>query len=229
MTKVKGCKVVGQEGSPGIMPHAPGSARECEGINPHTPKGIPLWELESWWTPECSESDCKGQNPMDWRVIYIIEKLLKLRCLKWAHMTHLGIWNTSYGQKKDRESNWKFDSRPLKVGNQPNLLMYKWLATHRWKAFDKGYNIGLDFISIRCLHATLWAPKVVGVPTLAISGLPLGSLETKCHLDVGVVERHIIYYKGEGGGFSPSSGRGESCEFELPVTCLSTKSVPTMH
>jgi len=24
---------------------------------------------------------------------------------------------------------------------------------------------------------------------------------TKCHLDVGLVERHKIYYKGEGGDF----------------------------
>jgi hypothetical protein len=28
-----------------------------------------------------------------------------------------------------------------------------------------------------------------------------GSLGTKCHLDVGLVERHRVYYKGEGGGF----------------------------
>jgi hypothetical protein len=27
---------------------------------------------------------------------------------------------------------------------------------------------------------------------------------TKCHLDVGLVERHIVYYKGEGGGFPKS-------------------------
>jgi len=40
-TKAKGCKVAGQEGSPGVMPHALGSARECEGIDPHTPKGTP--------------------------------------------------------------------------------------------------------------------------------------------------------------------------------------------
>jgi len=32
---------VGQEGSPRVMPHAPRSARECEGIDPHTPKGTP--------------------------------------------------------------------------------------------------------------------------------------------------------------------------------------------
>jgi len=40
-TKARGCKVAGQEGSPGVMPHAPGSARECEGIDPHTPKATP--------------------------------------------------------------------------------------------------------------------------------------------------------------------------------------------
>jgi len=37
---------------------------------------------------------------MDWKIIYIIEKLLKRRCLQWVCMTHLNIWNTSYGQKK---------------------------------------------------------------------------------------------------------------------------------
>jgi hypothetical protein len=37
-TKARTCKVVGQEGSPGVTFHAPGSAKECEGMNPHTPK-----------------------------------------------------------------------------------------------------------------------------------------------------------------------------------------------
>ncbi len=41
-TKAKGCKVMGQEGSLGVVLHAPGSARECEGIGPHTPKGTPI-------------------------------------------------------------------------------------------------------------------------------------------------------------------------------------------
>jgi hypothetical protein len=41
----------------------------------------------------------------------------------------------------------------------------------------------------------------MGFPTLAVSELPLGSLGTKSHLDVGYVERHRVYYKGEGGGF----------------------------
>jgi hypothetical protein len=46
------------------MSHAPGSARECEGIDPHTPKGTPHWELESRWIPEFLEDDCRGQNSM---------------------------------------------------------------------------------------------------------------------------------------------------------------------
>jgi hypothetical protein len=37
---------------------------------------------------------------------------------------------------------------------------------------------------------------------MRISGLPLGSPRTKCHLDVGLVERHKVYYKEEGGDFS---------------------------
>jgi len=69
------------------------------------------------------------------------------------------------------------------------------------KAFDEGYNFASNLISIWGLHAKLWCPKVVGVSTLVISGLPLGSPETKNHLDVGPVERCKVDYKGEGGGF----------------------------
>jgi hypothetical protein len=47
----------------------------------------------------------------------------------------------------------------------------------------------------------LWRPKVTGVPTLVILGLPLRNPKTKNHLDVDPVERCRVYYKGEGGGF----------------------------
>jgi hypothetical protein len=75
------------------------------------------------------------------------------------------------------------------------------VACDMWKALDKGYKFALDLIWIRGLHAKLWAPKIAKVSTLIILGLPLGSLGTKCHLDVGLVERHKVYYKGESGGF----------------------------
>jgi len=118
-------------------------SRECErvwGNEPSHPQGVPLWELESWWTPEFSKDDCKGQTSMVLDIPYIIGNILERRCLKWACITHLDIWNTSYSQKKGRESNWQFDSRPLKVKNQPDFLACRWRATYRWKALNMGYN-----------------------------------------------------------------------------------------
>jgi len=74
-------------------------------------------------------------------------------------------------------------------------------VTYCWKDLDKDYNFVSNLISIEGLQTKLWGPKVTGVPTLTISGLPLGSPETKSHLDVDLMERHRVYYKGEGGGF----------------------------
>jgi hypothetical protein len=179
-------------------------SRECEKVwenEPSHPKGVPLWELEFRWTPEFLEGDFRGQNSMAWKFLYIIEKLLEFIYLKWSHITHLNMWNTSYGQNKGQESNWQFDSRPLKVWNRPEFCACRWHATYHWKDLDEGYNFSLDLISIRGLHAKLWRPKVAGVPTSAISGLPLWNLGTKSHLDVGTMERCRVYYKGEGGGF----------------------------
>ncbi len=38
VTKVKACKGASQEGIPRVTSHAPGSAKECEGVNLHIPK-----------------------------------------------------------------------------------------------------------------------------------------------------------------------------------------------
>ncbi len=38
VTKAKPCKVVDQQGSPRVTSHVPRNAKECEGMNPHTPK-----------------------------------------------------------------------------------------------------------------------------------------------------------------------------------------------
>jgi hypothetical protein len=88
------------------------------------PSEFTFWELESKWTPEFSKSDFRGQNPLDWGFPYIIGKLIELRCLKWARMTHLDTSNTSYGQKKG----W-----PLKVRNRLDFLR----AGGVWHTFEK--------------------------------------------------------------------------------------------
>jgi hypothetical protein len=84
---------------------------------------------------------------------------------------HLNIYNIIYGQKKGRKSKCQFDSQPLKVGNHPDLLVFKWCATYHWKALEKGYNFTLDLTWIKGLHKKLWASKVARVLILGISGL----------------------------------------------------------
>ncbi len=144
-------------------------------------------------------------------------------------MTHLDTQKTSHGQKEGRKSNCQFDSRPLKVRNRLDFLVCRWHAIYCWKNLNEGYNFALNLISIKGLHVKLWAPKISRVPTLKISRLPFGSPGTKCHLDVGLMERHRIYYKGEGGGFSQVQALVNLMSPNLPVAHPNTKSVQIMH
>jgi hypothetical protein len=117
---------------------------KCEG-EAHTPKS---GNLESSGTPKNSELELKGQNTLHWGVLGVIEKALKCRCLNWPRIGHLDICSPSYGQKKGRESNWQFDSRPLKFGNRPLPDIRFESAIRRWKDLDEGYKFGLDLVAI---------------------------------------------------------------------------------
>jgi hypothetical protein len=78
---------------------------KCE-VATHTPENE---SLESFGTPKNSEDDGKGQNTSHWGVLYTVEKVLKFKCPKWSYMSHLDIYNTNYGRKKDWKSNWQFN------------------------------------------------------------------------------------------------------------------------
>ncbi len=148
---------------------------KCEGET-HTPKS---GNLEPSGTPKSSELDCMGQNTSHWGVLYTIGKVLKCRCPKWPCMSQLDICSTSYGRKKGRESNWQFDSRPLKVGNRLDPGACRSSARRCWKALDKSYNFGSDLIPIQARGEKLWMPKVLGVQTGTVSGLHFGSPRKK--------------------------------------------------
>jgi hypothetical protein len=122
-------------------------------------------DLESSRTPDLLELDSRGQNTSHWSVLYINGKVLKCRCPKWPCMNHLDTCNPSYGQKKGRESNWQFDSRPLKVGNRPLPDVCRWSAMGHWKALEESYNLGLDFIPIGGRSQELWVFKVDALPS----------------------------------------------------------------
>jgi hypothetical protein len=146
------------------------------GVKPNTPK---VGDLESSGTPECLELDRKAQNTSHWGVLGVIEKFLKRRYRKWPRIGHSDICSPSYGQKKGRESNWQFDSRPLKVWNRPLPDVRIKSATQRRKALDENYNFDLGLVPIRIWGEELWPLKVPGVQPGqfwdSISGVP-----TKC-------------------------------------------------
>jgi hypothetical protein len=195
---------------------------ECEDET-HTPK-VGTWESSR--IPKTLELDCRGQNTSHWGVLYIIRKLLKFRCRKWARMGHLDICSTSYGKKEGQESNWQFDSRPLKVKNWPDPGACRWSATHRWKTLKESYKFSSDLIPIGGLIKELWYRKVSGIQTGTILELLLGSPETKNHSDVGAAERHRVYYMGEGGGFPRVRVVVSHVSLESLVACPSTKGAP---
>jgi hypothetical protein len=126
----------------------------------HTPKS---GKLESSEIPTNLELDCRDQHTSHWGVLDVIGKVLKCKCPKWPRMNHLDICSPSYGQKKGRESNWQFDSRPLKVGNRPLPDVCRKSAIWRWKALRESYKIASDLTQIRGLSQKLWMPKVPGV------------------------------------------------------------------
>jgi hypothetical protein len=164
----------------------------------HSPK---VGDLESSETPKLLELDSRGQNTSHWGVFYIDEKVLKCRCPKWPRMSHLDICSPSYGQKKGRESNWQFDSRPLKVGNRPLPNICRWSAMGHWKALEESYNFGSNLTPIVGRSQELWMSKVLGIQPRTILGLLLRSPGKMCHSDVAPVGSCKEYYMGEGGGF----------------------------
>jgi len=116
------------------------------GVKPNTPE---VGDLESSETSECSEFDSRGQNTSHWGVLGVIGKVLKCKCLKFPCIGHLDICSPSYGQKKGRESNWQFESRPLKVENRPLPDLRIESSRCLWKDLDEGYNFGSDLVTIR--------------------------------------------------------------------------------
>jgi len=137
---------------------------KCERAT-HTPKS---GKTESSGTLENSEDNLRVQISSTWCILYIDRKLLKHKCPKWPRIAHLDICSPSYGQKKGRESNCQFHSRPLKIGNRPLPDVASKSVTRRWKALDKSYNFGLELVPIQVRARSYDRPKSrdsnLGVP-----------------------------------------------------------------
>ncbi len=141
--------------------------------------------MESSGTPKNIELDFRGQISLHLSVLGFIRKVLKCRCPKWPRIGHLDICSPTYGQKKGRESNCQFDSRPLKVGNRPAPDVPWESATRRWKALEEGYKFGLDLVPIGGQGEKLQCPKVPGVQNRDSFETPLWESRDKQPLGCG--------------------------------------------
>jgi hypothetical protein len=74
-----------------------------------------------------------------------------------------------------------------------------------------------------------YGPQSHESPNFGNFGTPIWESETKCHLDVGLVERHRVYYKGEGGDFPQVRAMLSFGSPSLPMVCPSTKNASIMH
>jgi len=154
---------------------------------------------------------------------------LKRRYRKSPRIGHLDICRPSYGQKKGRESNWQFDSRPLKVGNRPLLDLRIQSATWRWKDLDEGYNFGSDLVTIRLCSRELRAFKVPGLqPGQFRDNFETPTRESREKEPFGCSPRNVAQRILYGGRWwlPPSPGRGVFCGPKCPWLVPTPKGVP---
>jgi hypothetical protein len=157
--------------------------------------------------------------------IGFIGKLLKLRCLKWAHMTlkhklwpkeelgvKLPIWFATI-------KSWKLPWFPCVQVACHIPLESSW----------QGLQLCFKFYYNQGLHTKLWDSKVAKVRILGISRLPLESPRTKWHLGVSFVAKHKEYYKGEGGGFPQVGALVSLVSLCLLMARPCTKNASIMH
>jgi hypothetical protein len=196
-----------------------GEAQHLEKLGIWSPLGL----------PNVQSSTARGKTPRIRVFLVSLEKVLKHRYRKCPRIGNSDICSPSYGQKKGRESNWQFDSRPLKVGNRclPNIRSKR--ATWRWKDLDEGYNFGLDLVAIQVCSRELWRFKVPRVPSGQFRdsiGTPFRESQEFVPLGCrcGGASQSILY-----GGWwwhPPSPGRGESCGLKCPWLVPTPKGVP---
>ncbi len=89
VTKARGCKVASQEKNPGTLHMLPGVQRVWGNEPSHSQVNshVRSWTPER--TPESSKRDCRGQNSLSRRVLYISGKLLKCRIGSHCSFRHL--------------------------------------------------------------------------------------------------------------------------------------------
>jgi hypothetical protein len=122
-----------------------------EGEDSHSRNG----SLGVHWDSQTFKEWLQGSKHLALRSSLYHWKTIEVKMSKMGSHDPFGHLQHKLLQKERRESNWQFDSRPQKVGIQPDPHLCKWSATHHWKGFEEKHNIVSDLILIGGLSAEL--------------------------------------------------------------------------
>ncbi len=151
---------------------------------------------------------------------------MKCKCPKWPRMCHLDICSSSYEQKKDRESNWQFDSRPLKSRESTSFRRLLKECNMALESSQGELQLWFRPHSNRRSEPRDRSFQNPGTLTRDSFGTPLWESREKesfeCSLS-GELQR-ILY--GGRWWFPPSPGRGESNESKCLWFVPTLKGVP---
>jgi hypothetical protein len=143
VTKVRACKGAAQEWRLGVTFHVPRRLRIWESVKIEPPHSQVNSHFEGWSLDgllNLLKNDCKGQNPLDCGVSYIIGKLLEHKYLKWACMTHLKIWNKLW-PKKGWESYCQIWFPTTKSQEEPQFSCVQMACNIVLESFRKGLQL----------------------------------------------------------------------------------------
>jgi hypothetical protein len=155
-------------------------------------------------------------------------KALKIGMFKMGSHDPFGyLKHKLWPKKMGKKSSWQFDFRALKVVSRPDLLAWRWHATHLWKALDESYNFSLDLISFKGSKKKLWAPKVARDPISGILGLD--DISNKMAFGCWPCDQALRILKWGRWWLPPSLGCDVSCEFVFVNGSSVHKKFPTTH
>jgi hypothetical protein len=164
--------------------------------------------------------------------LYINGKLLERRCLKWARIAHLDIWNTSYGHKKGRES-------------KPGVRLPIWLPTRKsrestqftWlqatcdiplESYRRGLQLCYRPRHDRSSAQEVMRPQSPGSPSWRDFGTPTRESREWKAIWMWAPWRVTEYtiWGSKVVAYSRGPGRGESCVSKCPWLVPTPKGVP---
>jgi hypothetical protein len=152
------------------------------------PNALSFWELHSCESCKCSMPWLERKTSTKLGSQDTTRKVLKRRCLKWPLIVHLDLICMSYDKKR-----FLLDSQP-QIPWKGGQMRSNWNVLY---TVEKIFSRAIRHLP-RAFKTKILFEKNMNIKSFGT----LGSLGEKWHLDVVLMEMHIIYYKERSGASS---------------------------